>query len=280
MLQPDCDDSPRGYFLKAHEQFEEKHEFTARIFKEVGAKKDDQRRFWANLLFHRFSLIGLSLLHLCLPEVRDRKRKSEKDVCFLDHTSICAVGRTFVEAGIMHLYISELSVSQEEWLFRRSILELADWTSRYRMTNDLKRFSHDDGDMKDAKQYKERMEEIRSFLRADPIFQSLNVERQNKVLSGQELYLHGLRAAVREAGLNVHEFNIMHALLSSHAHSAPISFYRSVVDPNEPVYGLVSDYQYNISGNALTYATAITELACERMFCLYPEIFFRDRTHH
>jgi hypothetical protein len=109
----------REYFLEAYREFEQKHEFTARIFKVVGGQKRDQRRFWANLLFLRLSMIGFSLLHLCLPELRNREKNPAEATCALDPTSISAVGRTLLEACVMFLYVSELSVPEPEWSLRR-----------------------------------------------------------------------------------------------------------------------------------------------------------------
>jgi hypothetical protein len=270
----------REYFLEAYRQFEQKHDFTARIFKVVGGQKRDQRRFWANLLFLRLSMIGLSLLHLCQPELRNREKNSAEATCALDPTSISAVGRTLLEACVMFLYVSELSVPEPEWSLRRKVLELNDLTARYRMTKDIGLLSDGDEDRKDALEFKKNIEAIRGSIASDPIFQGLDVERQKKVLGGQELYINGFRTVVREGGLNVDEFNVMYATLSAHAHSAPVSFVRNILEPSEPILGFVSGYQYSISGNALTYATAVTERACERMFFLYPELFLKGQTNH
>jgi len=169
----------------------------------------------------------------------------------------------------MFVYVSEPAISGEDWLLRRAVLELHDSTTRYRISKDI-------GDIKEAQDY--LMEIVKKIIVSDPVFQSLDTERQQKVLKGQELYINGRNAVVREAGWDVDHFNAMYAALSSHAHSAPVSFYRS--DPFEPSASIAPDYQYVTSGLALEYATEPLGFACERMFHLYPEIFLTGQTKH
>lgn len=264
--------SEKDYFLEARKKFEEKHGFVTRIFGAVGGLQVEPRRAWANLLFFRLAMVGNSMLTLCLPELRHQQDRPT-DMSVLDHSSIAALGRTLLEAWLMFAYMSEPTVSEEEWLLRRSVLELHDVAARYRVLKDI-------GDLKEAQEYRDKMEALRKAIESSPVFKNLVSERQKKVLSGQELYLHGLRAVVKQAGWDVDHFNAMYAALSSHAHSAPISFYRSVLNPGEPAAGVAPDHQYVTSGLALEYATEPLGFACERMFHLYPEVFLTGQTKH
>lgn len=264
----------KKYFLNAQKEFEEKFDFVPQIFRHVYNLNVEPRRMWANLLFYRLALIGNSLLFLCGPELSEDERYAPH-LSLLDHSSIAALARNLLEALLMFLYITDLAASEEEWLLRRAVLELHDCTARYRMLKDL-----GDGDTDEAKEFRGKIDPLKSTISSNPNFQGLNADRQKRLLTGQELYVGGLRAAVKAAGLDVDHFNGMYAALSVHSHCAPASFYRSVHNPDEPVFATPPEYTYLASGVALEYATEPLGLACERMFQLYPEIFLKAKTKH
>jgi hypothetical protein len=264
--------SEGDYFLKARKDFKEKHEFVARILSAVGRLNAEPSRLWANLLFFRLAMVGNSLLVLCIPGLRDRE---PTDGGGLDHSSVAALARNLLEAQVMFLYITDPKVSEHDWLLRRAVLELHDCTTRYRMLKDI-----GDGDSKEAQDFKSKITPLKNLIASSSAFRSLNAERQEKVLTGQELYVAGLRAVVKEAGWDVDHFNAMYSALSSYAHSSPASFYRSVLNPNEPDPGIAPDHRYVVCGLALEYTTEPLGWACERMFLLYPEVFLKGETKH
>lgn len=264
----------RNYFLKAEKEFEEKFDFVPRIFQHVYKLSVDPRRKWANLLFYRVTLIGNTLLFLCTPEVSE-DRRPDQNLSLLDHSSIAAVARNLLEALLMFLYITEPAASDEEWALRRAVLELHDCTARYRMLKDL-----GDGESDEAKEFRGKIDPLKSTISSNSSFQLLSSDRQKKLLTGQELYVGGLRAAVKAAGFDVDHFNATYAALSVHTHCAPASFFRSINNPDEPVFATPPEYTYIVSGVALEYATDPLGLACERMFRLYPEIFLKTETKH
>ena len=265
------EESEREYFLGAHSDFKEKLKWVVRIFNGVRLHKVEPRRAWANLLFFRIGNIGNSLLLLSGPEAV-RPKRSDEDLCDLDHTSIAALARNMVEACVMFLYISDLDISDEEWLVRRLVLDLHDATTRYRMAKDI-------GENADAENNKANAAKLKQLISASLFFKGLYPEKQKELLKGQVLYLGGLRAAVRKAGFDVDHFNAMQAYLSSHTHSSPASFNRTSLDL--PVrQRLLPDDQYRTAGLALEYATDAVGLSCERMFLLYPEVFLTGQTKH
>jgi hypothetical protein len=266
--------SERDYFLKARKEFEEKHEFIVRIFRGVGRQNVEPRRAWANLLFFRLCMVGNTLLTLCIPEILNRKGGST-DISVLDHSSIATLARNLLETWMMFSYVSEPTISEEEWLRRRAVLELHDVTARYRVLKAI-----GDRQTKEAQLFRDKMSTLRKTIASDPIFQSLDTKSKDDIREGRSPFIYGRNAVVREAGWDVDHFTAMYAALSSHAHCGSASFYRAALHPDEPAPGIASDYQYMVSGLAFEYATEPLGFACERMFHLYPKIFLADETKH
>jgi len=115
--------SERDDFLKAHMEVEEKLNFVVQILPAVYAQKVEPRRAWANLLFFRLFSVGQSILTLCIEDLR-QKEPVPTDFCSLDHSSIAALTRTLLDTWLMFSYVSEIAISEEEWLLRRAALEL------------------------------------------------------------------------------------------------------------------------------------------------------------
>src|SRR5262245_57889656 len=111
----------RSSFFKSHDEFEKMYNFVPRLFKHTYKLTAEPRYLWANLLLYRIIMIGNSVLFLCVPEVRERER-TEIGSSLLDHSSIAALARNFLEGSVMFLYLTELGVAEEEWLLRRSVL--------------------------------------------------------------------------------------------------------------------------------------------------------------
>jgi hypothetical protein len=263
----------RDYFFESQKEFEEKFNFVPKILNHVYELNVEPRRTWANLLFFRLALMGNSLLSLCGPELSEDQRSASYPM--LDHSSIAALARNLLESLVMFLYITEPTVSEEEWLLRRAVLELHDCTNRYRVLKDL-----GDGDSDEAKEFRSKIDPLKSTISSHPDFQSLDPDRKKKLLTGQQLYVGGIGAAARAAGLDGDLFNGMYANLSLHMHCAPASFYRSIDNPSEPMLATPSEYVYGVSAGALAYVTQPLGLACERMFQLYPEVFSKAQIKH
>ena len=261
----------REEFLEAHKSFAEKHKFVIEIFALVNRRNEAERRSWANRLFFRLGMVSTSILVLCKSELENT---DPGDFSILDHTSIAALGRTLLEAWLMFMYLSDPTTSEEEWALRRAILELHDSLARYKAMKHM-------GDKKEAQDFKPQINQLKTIISSDPLFKSLDSKQQDTILAGTQLYINGLRGAVRATGWEPNQFNWVYNILSSHSHSAPLSFYREEGNPYEPVVGIVPSYQYLISGMALGQCLVPLGLACERMmFQVYPELFLKGAAGH
>jgi hypothetical protein len=114
---------------------------------------------------------------------------------------------------------------------------------------------------------------VSESIKSDPSCQTLDAQRQEAILKGKEIYINGLRSAVREAGLDVDQFNVAYGLLSTHIHSTPASVYRRSAE-SEPVFGLLPGFQYTASSTALLCGVEVMGVVGKRVMNLYPpEIF-------
>lgn len=167
-----------------------------------------------------------------------------------------------IEAAILAFYISDTALTPEQWELRKNVLWLNDATTRHRMFTGL-------GGSQAPGEGREAIAMLRGRVEASAEFQSLEDERKRKILSGSEVYLHGLRAAVRGLGWQVEEFNGMYAYLSAHSHSSPVSFIR--MDEHGVDYRNPTRAQKSIAGISLEWSWKNLKAVTDRL-----EEVFRD----
>ena len=86
--------------------------------------------------------------------------------------------------------------------------------------------------------------------------------RQERILTGQELYLGGLRSTLKLAGLNTSYFDGMYAYLSSQIHISPTSFFETDARLG---FRTPADYQYYFAAYALAHARMMLLRAAIRL---------------
>jgi len=117
--------------------------------------------------------------------------------------------------------------------------------------------------------HRANMDRLRLEIEGTLEFMSLPKDRQKKLLSGQEVYIHGLRSVVRLMNWGVEDFNSAYAYLSAHAHSSPVSFIRLAehgIDFKSP-----TGAQYATAAIAIEIAGNALEFATERIVSLFPD---------
>jgi hypothetical protein len=161
----------------------------------------------------------------------------------------------------MFHYLAEEGLSDEQWMLRKRVLDLHDCVNRHRS---LKVGYSEDR----SEQSASIMEELKDRIRSNEAFERLDSKKQEKLLSGHEKYVDGLRSAARTAGWNIEEFNAVYSYFSAHSHTDPMSFYR--MDDNALDFLIPSDFQYDISTYALKMVKRTFEGAIERFRDLFP----------
>ena len=166
----------------------------------------------ASYVFTRMCVTADTLLHLLQRDVE----KSED--LTLDHYSIGVMARNIIETALMFHYLSEDGVSDQDWELRRGVLNLHDAILKLRL---LKSIGAED----QYQAFKEEMEKLRAKMKEKAAFKAIDAERQQKLLSGHELYVRGLRSTLKLLGFEDAYFDGMYAYLSSQVHISPSSFY-------------------------------------------------------
>jgi hypothetical protein len=166
-----------------------------------------------------------------------------------------------VETSLMLFYVSEANLTEEEWNLRKRVLDIHDCVTRYRMFKSWKQKEQASG-------FRRALEELRQELHQHEKFQRLDQKKRDDLLSGKILYLDGLRSVVRSAEWDVDMFDATYAYLSSHTHSAPVSYYR--VEEQGIYFDEPSDHQYVVAALCLSVADETLGSACKRILDLFP----------
>lgn len=202
---------------------------------------------FAKMIAHNMSSISLI----------QRAIFAAKSASLLDHFSAAALGRISIDAAIMTLYLSEPSLTLAQWNLRRHLLYLHDDTNRKRFldamvkaeggtsTDHLKGYD-------DAK--KARHKDIEKYGKET----GLSEDKLEKLLKG-EVFVNGVRGAVREAGLNLEAWEAHNAYFSPYVHAHPASFMRA--DQHAITFDEPSSYQKYlcnyVTGTVAGYTEAV-----------------------
>jgi hypothetical protein len=232
------------------------------------ADDDDERAKWAFFNYIRLLLHAQTLQKLCMPILEG---KLEEQV---DHHAVLSLARNICDASVMIHYLTERSLSKDDWRFRQSVLLLHDLTARYRIEKSRRKFSELTGDSRQLEAIEESIsrlnferETLRIEIQRSPLLKALDQDRQDRILSGQEVYVNGVRGAVREAGHLLPKYERDHVFLSSHVHAHPSSYILGTLHGID--YKGISQGQIDLCAIALDVSGDWLERALQRMNDVY-----------
>jgi len=204
---PQPPSGPVDYFDERLALFLHACERAAELTKIVAGQHVDERKGWAQWNHLRMCIVASSIITLA--DYQPRIDAGEE--CTLDQGSIAALARGMAEAAAMVAYLTDPALTPEQWELRKHVLWLHDATTRYKMFSKLEKDEQ-------ATAFRADMQDLRTRIEAFPEFQALAPERQGKVIAGSEIYLHGLRSAVRLLGLRVRLTTIGGQVFGSSTH--------------------------------------------------------------
>jgi hypothetical protein len=152
-----------------------------------------------------------------------------------DHSAIMALARMIIDGMTMFCYLME-AVTDEAWSLRYNVLRLHDTTARIK----LLRAWHDKSQYADLVDGREEL--VRS-ISSSVTFCAMKDEQQKRLLTGEEIFVGGMRRAARTAGWSEDKFIAIYNYFSAHIHAAPMSYFRmrrhsvDYLAPNEMQYG-------------------------------------------
>jgi hypothetical protein len=252
------DRSSEAYFADQLLAFQKETELASRVSKAIGGRFVSERVGWSQWMHLRLCIAADSLIRVA--SLQDRIENCE--VCTLDQSTIASISRGMIEAAVMIAYMTDQSLTDPQWKLRRLIICLHDATTRYKMFKGWK-------DDAEAAAHFENRKQLRADIESVDKFKSLPEDRRSKLLSGQEVYLLGLRSVLRLMDWDKDDFNSVYAYLSSHAHSSPVSFIRlneHGVDFLKPTKA-----KYGIGGFALERARSVLKFATRQILILFPD---------
>ena len=175
----------------------------------------------------------------------------QNDIDFtLDHFSIAVLSRNIIEASIMLHYLLEDGITEEQWKLRHKVLDLHNTIVRLRLFKGL-RVRDGNQSQKMHERFKEVADAIRAGLAILPEFKNLDKQRRDKIMSGSELYVGGIRSILKQFNVRVEYFDAVYNYLSAQVHVSSNTYY----DMHRRInFGRPASYQFFVASFAIANA--------------------------
>ena len=172
-----------------------------------------------------------------------------------DHSAIISLGRMMMDGMTMYFYLLE-KITDDEWALRYLVLRLHDTVARIKLIRASKPKS-EYADLTAGRL--SLVEEIKQ----SPCYGLLNTAQQERVVTGEEIFVGGMRhAATRVGGWREETFLALYNYFSAHMHTAPMSYMRMRTHTVD--YFAASEAQYASARMAM-----IVSVACLRRVSLH-----------
>jgi len=135
-----------------------------------------------------------------------------------DHSAVLGLARMIVECLSMYVYLIE-PVTEEDWSFRYAVLRLHDTVARIKLLRAWPASA-------DTTELKAGRDDLILEIRSHPGFARLDEEHQKRLVSGETIFIGGMRKAAALAGWDPDVFTALYGYFSAHLHAAPMSFFR------------------------------------------------------
>lgn len=199
---------------------------------------------------------------LSIKMIADKSIETD-DASFLDHYSLATLSRTVIDSSIMVHYLSEPKLNALEWEIRRNVIYLHDANNRKRFLRYAMKLVNFPPDEVSENLKEDDKQKIIGIIKNCGAELGYSSDKVNRLLSGQHVFIDGLRGAVREADLDLGQFEFSYTYLSNHVHSHPVSYIRakqmalSFLKPSE--------FQYVLSGFCLETVCMHLHLVTKRI---------------
>jgi len=216
------ENKPRNDFLESLRTFDEMTLRAVSISESRIGVEHTGRQNRVLMAFAKMTTHAMSIHLLC-----GHSAQQDHAAGLLDHFSIGTLTRSLFDASVMTLYLSEPTLSAAEWDLRRHVLFLHDATNRKRFLQAGDKVSNLAKPRHDADSYRQYKASILKVIEARGKELGLETDRIEELSKGNLVFMNGLRGAVREAGLDLHQFEFIQTYLSSYVHSHPTSLLRT-----------------------------------------------------
>jgi hypothetical protein len=224
------------------------------ISNRIGKQIANPRQGYGTWLWLRACVTSASMIRLFEPHIAGNAR-------YIDHASLAALARAHIENVSACIYLSDQSVSDEEWDARKLIMRLNDLVNRRTFLRQLGQPVEDDWNDIEA--------QFRDQLESNPVFKAVPPDKRGKLLNGSNMLLHGRHNTMLVFGWGDEMTAGVYKYLSSHAHTTAMAFLRTEL--NE-VYEPHSNASKVTAGFAIEHARQTLGTGCLHMIELFPYV--------
>jgi hypothetical protein len=219
----------------------------------------DPRRGWASVLFTRLCTLCTSLNRLIAVPA-----KTEMDSDYWDYSSVATITRSILECYLLFHYLCAEPIDEEEFRDRLNLIHLHDCNARIALFRNLM------GDEKQAIGFETTRAEL--LLRFDnSSFLKGKTERQRRhLLRGDKVMFEIQDEVLQRMGVDIGKFRAWYEVLSSHAHSYPLSFHRMLLDGRGN--GVENNTEKDWTSLTLQYLHSFLARAVTEMLSLFPDV--------
>jgi hypothetical protein len=211
---------------------------------------------YATWLFIRACVTSVSMIRLF-----DEQETGNEKLQYLDHPSIAALARALIENIAVLIYFADGTLSEDEWLCRKHIIDLHDAINRGQFLAQI-----DPGQQPPPKKLLER---LRKKLTDSPAFMAIPAARRKRLLDGEDMFIEGRHQAMLVFGWGDQTTRGAYKYLSSHAHSTALAFHRT--ETNQ-LYAPRSRASRATAGFAVEFASHALGRGCIHMLGLFPYV--------
>lgn len=226
----------------------------------AGRMSEEDRVFWASVLFTRMCVIALSLERLNTHNIPEKFIPDN-----WDYASTFSLTRNLMECFHTFFYLCFDDISDEERSMRKQVFNLHDIFSREDMFSFIGQDSSNNFEVK-----QEMIEQIRNKLTMNSHFQSFPENLKKECLKGKKALLLSREQIEEKSGRDKQLFKFLYKWFSSNTHTYPLGFYR-MIDFDRGI-GVKTEVEELYAASAIDVAENYLVAAIQRMFEIYSDI--------
>lgn len=226
------------------------------IGNKMGKRATNPPRIYATWLFMRACVTTQSIQQLFDPP------ETQYGGTYLDHASIAGLARGLIENIAVLLYIGDISLSGEEWLCRKHVIDIHDYINRKEFLTLIKHRSA-------SKSEEKTLDFLQNRLLRNAFFCTLPEQRRKRLLNGDDMFIYGRHTALLKLGWDDDFTRGLYKYLSQQAHSQSMAFHRTEFNG---IYERDSISAKVSAGFSTELARRALGVGCLHMLTLFPDI--------
>jgi Family of unknown function (DUF5677) len=219
------------------------------------------KRFWASVLLSRLCALGVSLQRI-LP--RSASNAAGRAWDSAGALSLC---RAMFEANLAMFYLCLDQMSEDDYSLRMHLVYLHDCIERPRIVEKFSGSFSEEG-----KEFHENeAKRLKAEIAKNPMFAGLPEHKKKRLFEGKTPYHLSQDELLQRQGVDAKALRGIWELLSSHVHSYPFSYYRSLMQKDRGT-GRENEVDKSYCGLSAQLSASMLQSATNGMKQLFPEV--------